>query len=110
MWARTNGCEWDEFTCAFAAGAGHLEILKWASMNGCHCSAYASTLAAQGGHLEILDWLRDAGATLDIVQCRAAAIRGGHQHVLSWLRNFGEPVTEEDDTMEEADMGCSNYE
>ena len=35
IWARENGCEWDEDTCAKAAEGGHLEVLKWARENGC---------------------------------------------------------------------------
>ena len=61
-WARENGCPWDKWTCAWAAGkrpprgaevgarerlpvergdvlgsgeGGHLEVLKWARENGC---------------------------------------------------------------------------
>ena len=32
-WARENGCQWDEWTCATAAEGGHLEVLKWAREN-----------------------------------------------------------------------------
>src|SRR5689334_10696245 len=35
-WARTNGCPWNEDTCACAAEGGHLEVLKWAIANRCH--------------------------------------------------------------------------
>ena len=34
-WARENGCEWNSWTCAYAAQNGHLEVLKWARENGC---------------------------------------------------------------------------
>jgi hypothetical protein len=34
QWARANGCPWDEFTCAYAAEGGHLEMLQWARANG----------------------------------------------------------------------------
>ena len=34
-WARDNGCDWNERTCASAALRGHLEVLKWAQENGC---------------------------------------------------------------------------
>ncbi len=33
-WARENGAPWDEWTCAFAARGGHLDVLKWARENG----------------------------------------------------------------------------
>jgi hypothetical protein len=35
QWARQNGCEWDKWTCSYAAGRGHLEVLQWAHQNGC---------------------------------------------------------------------------
>ena len=28
-WLRANGCPWDRWSCAFAAGNGRLEVLKW---------------------------------------------------------------------------------
>ena len=34
-WARENGCEWDSWTCAYAAQNGHFDVLKWARENGC---------------------------------------------------------------------------
>ncbi len=27
QWARAQGCPWDEWTCAAAAGMGHMEVL-----------------------------------------------------------------------------------
>jgi hypothetical protein len=33
QWARTNGCPWDETTCARAAMCEHLEVLQWAHAN-----------------------------------------------------------------------------
>ena len=35
QWARTNGCDWDEYTCSSAAAGGHLAVLQWARANGC---------------------------------------------------------------------------
>ena len=32
--ARENGCPWGFDTCAWAAGGGHLKVLKWARENG----------------------------------------------------------------------------
>lgn len=28
MWARSNGCPWEEFACSFAAGNGHVGVLQ----------------------------------------------------------------------------------
>jgi len=30
IWARENGCPWNEETCAYAAINGHLDLLIWA--------------------------------------------------------------------------------
>ncbi len=35
QWARSQGCPWDEWVCAYAAEGGHLEVLKWARSHGC---------------------------------------------------------------------------
>ena len=29
------GCPWDELTCKWAAGNGHLKVLQWLRENGC---------------------------------------------------------------------------
>jgi hypothetical protein len=34
QWARSNGCPWNEETCARAAEYGHFELLSWAKANG----------------------------------------------------------------------------
>jgi len=34
-WAREHDCPWDEWTCAYAAKGGHLEVLKWAREQHC---------------------------------------------------------------------------
>jgi len=34
-YARSNGCPWNEEVCSYAACNGHLEILKWAKSEGC---------------------------------------------------------------------------
>ena len=48
MWARENGCPWDETTCACAAWCGHLEMLQWARENGCPWNEETCWAAAQG--------------------------------------------------------------
>jgi hypothetical protein len=35
LWARANGCPWDENTCMGAVKGGHLEILEWLRLNRC---------------------------------------------------------------------------
>jgi len=36
MWARANGCRWNEETCYAAAGEGHLEALQWGTSRRPH--------------------------------------------------------------------------
>jgi uncharacterized protein YabN with tetrapyrrole methylase and pyrophosphatase domain len=35
LWARANGCPWDEEACMEAATGGRLHVLQWARANGC---------------------------------------------------------------------------
>ncbi len=52
---------WDEWTCAFAALKGHLEVLQWAQSQGCPWNERTCAFAAQGGHLEVLQWAKSQG-------------------------------------------------
>lgn len=54
-------CEWDEWTCAFAALNGHLDVLKWARENGCPWSQMTIAYAEDRGHLEVLQYARANG-------------------------------------------------
>jgi len=72
MWAREHGCNWDEFTCAFAAEGGHLEVSQWVREHGCPWEEHipesdrdCCALAAQGGHLEVLKWLHEHNCPWD---------------------------------------------
>jgi hypothetical protein len=35
QWAREHGCQWDSWTCNFAAAGGNLETLQWVWEHGC---------------------------------------------------------------------------
>ena len=35
QWARSEGCDWDRKTCAYAAAGGLQHVLVWARANGC---------------------------------------------------------------------------
>ena len=50
--------QWDWRTCAFAAGGGHLEVLKWLHANGCPWDEETCACAAEGDHLAVLLWAR----------------------------------------------------
>ena len=40
---------WNENTCAYAAGFGHLEVLRWAHENGCPWDANTRAFATLNG-------------------------------------------------------------
>ena len=83
QWARANGAPWDEDTCTAAARSGHLEVLQWARANGCPWSEATCACAARGGHLEVLQWARANGAPWNPKDCEDAAY--DHPHVLQWI-------------------------
>ena len=60
-WARENGCQWDEVTCAMAAYGGQLEILKWLHANSCPWDKKTCKMAREGGNFEQLKWARANG-------------------------------------------------
>jgi hypothetical protein len=61
VYAHTNGCPWDELTCAKAAENGHLECLVYAHENGCPWDKWTCTYAADNGHLECLMYAEENG-------------------------------------------------
>ena len=82
-WAHDNGCDWDEYTCAYAAKNGHLEIIKWAVSNGCPWSSYihhwdknVCICAAYYGHIEVIKWGHENGCEWNEIICSNAAFNG----------------------------------
>ncbi len=61
QWAQSQGCTWDEWTCAHAAWGGHLEVFKWLRSQGCPWNKHTCANAAQRGHLKVLKWARSNG-------------------------------------------------
>ncbi len=56
QWARSQGCPWNEDTCAHAAQKGYLEVLQWARMQGgplasSHCNTSKWPPAAAKRHM-----------------------------------------------------------
>ena len=92
-WARSQGCPWDDQTCANAAGGGHLQVLQWARSQGCPWDDDTCAHAAWGGHLEVLQWAHAHGCPWDEWTCAYAA-SGGHLEVLKWARANGCPWDE----------------
>lgn len=86
--ARKLGCPWNEATCFSAARGGHLDILQWARNNNCPWNAATCSTAARGGHLHILKWARAHGCPWDADTCNSAA-ENGHLDVIKWARSLG---------------------
>jgi hypothetical protein len=50
-----HSCDWNEFTCSFAAGGGHLEVLQWGEEERMPSGdARVCEHAAERGHIELL--------------------------------------------------------
>jgi hypothetical protein len=92
-WAKANGCPWNEWTCAYAALGGHLDILKWAQEHHCPWDEMTCASAAEGGHLEVLKWAWEHDCPWDENTC-ASASGGGHLDVLQWAREHDCPWSE----------------
>jgi hypothetical protein len=90
QWARTNGCPWNEATCAGAAEGGHLEVLQWARVNGCPWDESTCAHAALGGHLDVLQWAQTNGCPCADMAFFYATV-GDHPEVLEWARANGCP-------------------
>ena len=59
QWLRANGCPWNQWTCLWAAGGGHLEVLQWARANGCSWDEGTCEFVAKcGGNEDIVEWVR----------------------------------------------------
>lgn len=86
--ARALGCPWDARTCAAAAAAGALDVLRLARAEGCSWDHRTATEAARHGHLALLRWAVAEGCGLDTAAINAAA-RGGHLAVIQELRDRG---------------------
>jgi len=92
-WAKTNGCPWNEWTCAYAARGGRVEIVMWAREHDCPWNEWTCAYAAAGGHLEVLKWAREHDCPWDEKTCANAA-QGRHLNVLMWARKHHCPWNE----------------
>jgi len=88
-WAREHGCEWDKYTCHFAALGGHLKSLVWAREHGCDWDSDTTYGAALGGQLDCLIWAREHGCDWKPVECRKVAHANRHQNILDWMTSIG---------------------
>lgn len=83
--ARLLGCPWDASTCARAAGAGHLQLLRLARRLGCPWTASTCSAAARGGHADVLKWARENGCDVHGGVLEGAAA-GRHLHLITSAR------------------------
>ena len=116
IWARDQGCLWEEDIeekqgldcCCLAAGNGHLEVLQWlrapggVAEHGCPWDSRTCEAAACDGHLEALMWARENGCDWDTWTCALAA-SNGHLEVLMWARQHGCPWAE---CFDDPDTNC----
>lgn len=58
-WARSNGCDWDEYTCTNAVAAGRLDILQWARSEGCRWNRHTFRLIEMDERIE--EWAQQNG-------------------------------------------------
>ena len=81
-WMRAHGYGWDANTSAAAAYGGHLHVLKWLRRKGCPHDAETYDVAEVGSSLDIIMWLRESRP--DWPRCRVVAALGSID-VLKWL-------------------------
>ena len=58
LWARAQGCPWDEETCSYAAYGGQLAVLQWARAERCPYDGETYAEAARGEHPGATQWAR----------------------------------------------------
>jgi hypothetical protein len=66
---RAANVPWNNATCSYAAKGGHFDVLLWARENGCPWDNTCAS-AAEGGHLEILKWARENGCAVGLEDVR----------------------------------------
>jgi hypothetical protein len=89
VWARANNCPWDEDTCSHAATGGHLNMLRWARENDCPWNSSVCYTAAGWGHLDVLQWALGQECPFDEDKLCAAAMDGGDEETRDWMEEEG---------------------
>jgi hypothetical protein len=90
-WAHNNGCDWDRYTCAFAAANGHLDIIKWVRKNGCEWDSKTCENAAINGHLRVLKWVHQHGCPWDIQSFENImryAEDEGYREIIKYMKKY----------------------
>lgn len=89
-WMRSIGYMWNEYTCAYAAENGYLEVLKYLFAKGCSWNITVGHSAARYGQLDVLKWLfenrfsNEKGISFD-THTPTYAAEGGHVEVVELL-------------------------
>jgi len=85
-------CEWDVGTINAAVGQGNLEMVKYCVANECPINRNACAFAAGNGHLEVLKYLREEAKAPWGSWTATRAASNGHLHILEYLveRKFDE--------------------
>lgn len=78
----------DKRVFAYAAGGGHMEVIRWLHERQCPWNEEACLAAARFGHLEVLQWMRERGCPWNM-WCLHNAAWGGHTEVVVWARTNG---------------------
>lgn len=94
-WLRRRDYPWsgmmrDDHACVFAAGGGHLGVLKWLRENGCPWESRTLVWAAGGGHLEVVKWAHEQGCPWDS-RMRGAAVASKNIEMINWVRDNETP-------------------
>jgi hypothetical protein len=87
IYLRNNGCQWDQFTCAYAALMGHLELLMYLRKNKCKWNHWTCLYAARGGHFELLKWARENECNWYRNVCLESARQNNHIKMVQWINN-----------------------
>ena len=78
-------CEWDVGTINAAVGQGNLEMVKYCVANECPINRNACAFAAGNGHLEVLKYLREEAKAPWDEKTATWAAQNGHLHILEYL-------------------------
>ncbi|CAL6353754.1 unnamed protein product [Bathycoccus prasinos] len=85
-WAREEKkCKWGGGTIYMAAKRGNLEMVKYCVANECRISTLTCAFAAGNGHLEVLKYLREEAKAPWSSSTAAWAAKNGHLHILEYL-------------------------
>lgn len=91
-WARLEAGLDPCLTCALAAAAGRLDVLRWAREDAkAGWDTWAPASAALAGHVHVLEWLRARECPFDW-RTPAAAAAAGHLDALRWARERRLPL------------------